>query len=87
MKHTQGMDFTRREAEALVGRSVRSRGALRAYGLRDGTRGTVVRVMLYDAGHPMVIVRWHLPWVRCFGRRVPCEDMYQRWDWKRYIEG
>jgi len=71
--------FTRSEAEARVGRRLRSLVAFS--GVPQGTTGTVVSADPAGDGGYDLAIRWDLP-----GRTRPLVDWFSRDEYERYLE-
>lgn len=78
--------FTPAEARAKVGRCVRARRAMAAYGIRTGSTGTVTSVVRTRTDTSDVLITWDLPLVGIFGRQVKQRDVFIRYDYERMLE-
>lgn len=85
MSHTIVTHFSEMEAARLVGRRVTAHSAKHAYGIENGTRGQVTAIISEAPGKWAVQVRWDVPRAEVLGRRVPLVDVFQRFDYERYL--
>lgn len=79
-------DFTRREAEALVGTIVRVPRSTREWDIPRGTCGTVIAAESHADGRYEVIVEWDgLEPRMILGRARTARDWVTRREWNLYL--